>query len=87
MLTTIEIDVEVIGTCTPGEAASWDYPGSGPEVEIEAVLLVKGDTKVDLLSALPDELLEALEEELLEQGDYEYPDDDDAAYDRMKEDG
>ena len=85
--TTLELDVEVECSVTPGSRAYFDrgwgnwLPGDPPEVEILRVLVNGVDVGT---AALGDDQIAAIEEAALE--DAGEPDDDhDAAYERSRD--
>lgn len=74
-----EIEAEV----SPGEPQTWDYPGSGPEVEITA-----GCECLDSPFVRTDKLEEYLRERLMEKAaDFDPMDDGDAAYEAARDEG
>jgi hypothetical protein len=78
---TIERDewsLEIEGECTDGGTVqTWEEPGSGPEFEVTAVKIVKGDAEIVMEPSFLDEIghmkeaIEALEEAWRKGDDYD----------------
>ena len=58
------VPVVVIYNYSPGEDREWDYPGSAPQVELEAVYVEDGET--DILGIFTWNMQIDLEDEILE---------------------
>ena len=79
---TLELDLTVEGTASPGRPGSWHEPPEPPEVEIRHVWLGE-EKKVDIVEVLSAQDMEIIEEAFLENlGDIEPESAYDTTYER-----
>lgn len=53
-------EADVTGTIEPGEAATWDYPGCGPGLEIDKIVITETGEEIDL-NSISSNLFEEIE--------------------------